>query len=147
MIHLLPYGHETLVMADAWSHLGPRLEKALLHVHAPLGGWVYDHQFEVQLRTRRAHAFIPVVRGEVLPAAAGCILFLDYTLAPGTRVVLTLWSGLMVLCALGMAVFTPHVGIAAGIAGLLLLVHAVAWGNFRLHRRTIRTAFLHAMGH
>jgi len=83
---------------------------------------------------------LPLVIGRMEESSAGCILLLHYILFPTTRILVQLWTLLVVLGS-AMAGYSYHKPIM-GLMGLgvLILVYLIVWANFRIQLRLTRDA-------
>ena len=148
MISLLPTDNETIVLPRSGEDTYRRLlistsEKTLLQhdeIELLFSGWVLPDRFRITLRARRPNHFQPLVTGKIETTSTGCILFLRYRLFPMTRILVQLWTLLLVL---GMSMtgyssgsYTP---VLIGLS-ILAVIYMVAWSNFWLHKRTTRDA-------
>ncbi|HYF69155.1 MAG TPA: hypothetical protein VD884_13520 [Ohtaekwangia sp.] len=148
-MHLLPHKNETLVVAHSWDvvlkRLTQEIEKPLsFGIPSSLSGWVKDDEFEVTLKVRRYHAFIPVIRGSIEPTANGCILFLEYRMLRFNRFFILIWTFFLIVSGIVLLIYKDM--MFGGIClGMVLLLHTVAWANFRLHLKSTREIFLKAL--
>lgn len=78
--------------------------------------------------------------GKVDSTTSGCLITLDYRLFPVTRLLLQAWSVLLV--AGGIIALYPFQNYLASLAAVatLILIHIVAWSNFRIQLRLTREA-------
>lgn len=146
MISLLPSYEETLVLPrnvhDPYQRLAASTSnKPFLQPDEEIllfAGWVKPDRFRISLRTRRPNYFLPLVIGRLEESSTGCILLLRYVLFPTTRVLIQLWTLLVILISAmaGNAYHKPLLGLM-GI-GMLVLVYLVAWANFRIQLRFTR---------
>lgn len=148
MISILPTFSETLVLPRTGADIYQRLsvstsnkpflqpdEEELLFT-----GWVQPDRMRISLRGRRPSHFLPLVTGRMDLTRSGCILVLRYTLFPTTRLLLQLWSILIILGSL-MTAYTYRSAVFT-LAGLLLLIiiYLIAWSNFNLQLHATREA-------
>jgi hypothetical protein len=103
-------------------------------------GWVKPDRMRISLRSRRPSHFLPLVTGQLDLTRSGCILALRYTLFPTTRLLLQLWSILIILGTLMTAyTYRSAVFVLAGLL-LLIIIYLIAWSNFNLQLHTTRKA-------
>ena len=146
MIILLPQESETLIVSHDWDVVLQRLERASTFDTIEGGkvpvltGWVKEDRFQLMLRQRRPNGFMPIVEGRIDPTSAGCLLFLDYKLMPMTRMYLILWSVILLISGVLMSFYYRNffVGLASG--GIIVLMNAIAWANFKIHRKPLHEA-------
>lgn len=148
MISLLPSFEETVVLPrniqDPYQRLAASTSnKPFLQPDEEIllfAGWVRPDRFRISLRTRRPNYFLPLVIGRLEESSSGCILLLRYVLFPTTRILIQLWTVLVMLSS-AMAGYSYHKPVL-GLMGLvaLVLVYLVAWANFRIQLRLTREA-------
>lgn len=103
-------------------------------------GWVKEERFRISLRVHRANNYLPLVAGEIESTSGGSILFVDYRLFPTTRMMLLLWTLLLILGSLISSYQTKNVLYLAGGAAAIVLIHAIVWSNFKLQLDITRKA-------
>jgi len=83
---------------------------------------------------------LPLVIGRMEESSAGCILLLHYILFPTTRILIQLWTLLVVLGSAmgGYSYHKPIMGLMG--LGALILVYLIVWANFRIQLRLTRDA-------
>lgn len=148
MITLLPTYRETLVLPKLAEDVYQRLavsttSHAFLQPHEPVllfNGWVREDRFRISIRARRINHFMPLAIGQIEPTSMGCILRIVYVLFPGTRLLLSLWTILIVLgTAIGWfqykTLYVPLVTTSA-----LMIIYYVSWSNFKIHLKPFREA-------
>jgi len=140
VISLLPHHHETVVLpkpahevyqilAAATSHLAFfQSDEKKLHFN----GWIKETRFRISLRQQRANHYIPLIIGQIEATSTGCLLFLDYKLFPMTRLLLTLWTILLVLGSLTVWYQAKNIFILPSGLAILLLIHFIVRANFSL---------------
>lgn len=153
MITLLPTFQETIVLSRTAEEIYGRLfastsQKPFLQPdeHELLfSGWATPERFRLSLRSRRPSHFLPLVSGTLESTSFGCILFLRFSLFPATRMLLQLWSVLIIIGTLMIAY--PYESYTSIPVGLLVLasIHLIAWSNFRIHLRPTREAIQRAV--
>jgi hypothetical protein len=105
---------------------------------------VNDDRFEMTVRLRRQQLFFPVIRGRVEATSKGSLIFITYSLFPGTRLLMSFWSIILPLIAVGITVEYKNYLIPAVFGLFVVVMHIVARANFRLHLATTR-AMLHKL--
>lgn len=148
MISILPAYHETIVLPNAAVDTFTKLSTATSgkafrqpdEENFSFNGWVREKRFRIALRVFRVNHFLPLVIGQIEPTASGNILFVDYKLFPATRVLLTLWTILLIFGSVAGAYQSKNVLYLLGGLGLIVLIHAVAWSNFNLQLKLTRDA-------
>ncbi len=144
MITLLPQTTETFVVAHHAEEVARRLSQItsarLANVKGSpqvLAGWVHDDKFQLVVRNRRLNSFMPVAEGTIESTSSGCIIFLRYRLMPMTRIYLVLWSAIALISGLILGFYYKDVFLALTAVGILILIHSIAWANFRLHHKPL----------
>lgn len=148
MISILPAYHETIVLPYAALETYRRLSNATSgkafrqpdENNYSFNGWVMDERFRIALRVFRVNHFLPLIIGQIESTASGNILFVDYRLFPATRALLTLWTILLILGSVAGAYQSGNIYFLLGGLGLIVLIHAVAWSNFKLQLKLTREA-------
>lgn len=140
----LPHQSETLVVVHPWDVVLQRLDDATApeiiekgEAASALTGWIKDDRFQLMLRQRRPNAFAPIVEGRIDPTSAGCIIFLRYKLMPVTRMYLVLWTAIVLISGLFLLIRYQAFGLCLGALAIVILLHGVAWANFRLHQKPL----------
>jgi hypothetical protein len=152
VINLLPQETETLIITHDWDVVLQRLENASTF-NAPgrsnsppvLAGWVKDDRFQLMLRQRRPNGFMPMVQGRIDPTSTGCLLFMDYRLMPMTRMYLVLWSIIVLTSGVLLSFYYDNILVGVAAVGIIACMNAVAWANFKIHRKPLREAILHVL--
>jgi hypothetical protein len=144
VIAWLPHESETLIVGHDWDVVLQRLAAAsspeiiqLGRTPSPLTGWIKDDRFQLMVRQRRPNSFTPVIEGKIDPTSSGCIIFLSYKLMPVTRMYLTLWTAIVLLSAAILLFHYRDLTLGLGALAMLLLIHVIAWANFKLHKRPL----------
>lgn len=144
MISIYPHESETLVVALTREEILLRLAKGIngreLQRGAPktLQGWVSDDRFEMTIRLRRQQLFFPLIRGRVETTSKGSLIFITYSLFPGTRLLISFWSIILPLIAVGITTQYKNYLIPIIFGLFIIVIHIVARANFRLHLATTR---------
>lgn len=102
-----------------------------------LAGWVKDEKFQLIVRNRRLNSFMPVAEGTIEGTSSGCIIFLRYRLMPMTRIYLILWSAIALLSGVILGFYYKDVYLVLTAVGILIVIHLIAWANFRLHHKPL----------
>jgi hypothetical protein len=150
VISIYPYESETLVVSLKREEIFLRLAKGISNgevergIPKTLQGWVNDDRFEMTVRLRRQQLFFPVIRGRVEATSKGSLIFITYSLFPGTRLLMSFWSIILPLIAVGITVEYKNYLIPAVFGLFVVVMHIVARANFRLHLATTR-AMLHKL--
>lgn len=153
MIALLPAYHETIVLSGQATITRKQLslaisDKAFRQPNEKLlffNGWIRENKFIISLRGQRINYFLPLVIGQIESAPSGCILFVDYKLFPTTRALMIVWTFLLLLGSMISVYYFKNALMPLGAAGLIALIHSVAWLNFKLQLRLTRDALHHTI--
>jgi hypothetical protein len=128
------------VASDSEAVILARLSGEIQKPTAPAGqnlsGKIVPSGFIVTIRLRRPHLFMPVITGRVEQTSKGSIIFLSYNLFPATRLLLLFWTIVLPAGGILFAYQSWNYVILAFAVGILVFIHAIAWGNFRLHVKT-----------
>lgn len=103
-------------------------------------GWVKEDRFRLSLRQRRANHYLPLVIGQIESTSSGCLLFLDYKLFPTTRLLLTLWTILLILGSVSVWFQTKNIWFLPGGFTFIATMHAIVWSNFKLQLKPTQEA-------
>jgi hypothetical protein len=148
VISIYPNESETLVAALNRDEIFLRLTKGISTdevergIPKTLQGWVKDDRFEMTVRLRRQQLFFPLIRGRVESTSKGSLIFITYSLFPGTKLLLSFWTIILPLIALGITTQYKNYLIPVIFGLFVVVIHIVARANFRLHLATTR-AMLH----
>ncbi|HNO32453.1 MAG TPA: hypothetical protein PKI78_11750 [Anaerolineales bacterium] len=150
MISLLPTFRETMVLPWSADDIHARLaastsNKPFLQPdeHELLfTGWVMPRRMRISLRVRRGNYYLPLVIGQLEETSTGCILLLRYTLFPVTRLLLQLWTVLLVLGALMVSYQYSNLLFLPGGGMLIGIIYFITWSNFRLQLNMTHEAIL-----
>lgn len=152
MINLLPQASETLVVVHDWDVVLQRLSDITTSQlgdgrHSPkvLAGWIKEDRFQLIIRQRRLNSFMPMVEGKIDPTSTGCLIFLQYKLMPMTRMYLVLWSAIALLSGAFLAVYYKNFLISIGAVGVIALIYAIAWANFKIHYKPLHEIIFKAL--
>ncbi len=144
MISLYPRETETLVLPFSPPEVAQRIEAVLDQPfvddgsHKVVEGSVNHEKFNLNIRTRRHEFFMSLIRGTMEPTSKGTLVFITYTLFPGTRALLTFWTLFLPILTIPWYLESRNAWVFAGLLGVTVLMHVVAWANFRLHQKTAR---------
>jgi hypothetical protein len=152
VITLLPAFHETIVLPRKAEEVFHLLEDATSNkpfIQSDeqklfFNGWVREDKFRVSLRVHRANNYLPLVVGQLEPTSSGSILLVDYKLFPTTRLLLVLWTIILILGSIFISFQTKNILYLLGGACIIILIHAIVWSNFNLQLKPTREA-LHSV--
>lgn len=87
--------------------------------------------FRLSLVITKADSFLPLIKGKLESTPKGCILFLHYSLFPGSVFFLGFWSVMTLILAIFFAMVAGNfifsgISLAAGIGNYLF-----AWNHFK----------------
>ncbi|WP_226335373.1 ATP synthase subunit B family protein [Echinicola marina] len=85
-------------------------------------GSIKEDSFRLSKVLTKADSFIPLIKGKIEPTGSGCIIFLDFSLFPGSAFFIIFWS----VITLAMGIFFVF---AADRPLLAILSLAVGLGN------------------
>ena len=153
MISLLPAYHETMVLPKPAAEVYQILNSSTSHKtfiqpdekKLFFNGWVREDRFRISLRQRRANHYTPLVIGQIESTTSGSLLFLDYKLFPTTRLLLTLWSILLVLGSVVVWFQTKNNWFLPGGLTIIASMHAIVWSNFKLQLKPTQEAIHHLL--
>lgn len=149
MISLLPNFRETLVLRWSARDILQRLtastsNKPFLQPDEPewvFTGWIMPERFRISLRSRRQNHYLPLVIGQIEESSSGTILLLRYTLFPTMRLLLQLWTLLIILGSLFLSYQYRELWIPLGGVLILAAIYLIAWSNFFIQLKQTREAF------
>lgn len=113
MIKYLPHHSEVLVSSMHCEDVISRLDQVtrdvdyLSHTLSRKGeehlfnGKVNEDSFRLSMVVKRADSFLLLIKGHIESTHAGCIIFLDYQLFPGSTFFMVFWS----IVTLALAIF------------------------------------------
>jgi hypothetical protein len=105
-------------------------------------GNIGKSRFRISLVINRADSFLPLIKGEIESTPSGSILFLEYSLFPGSVFFLGFWTILTAVLAL---IFTFLVGkIYLAVISLALGIgnYWFAWAHFKRKIKISQGIFL-----
>lgn len=148
MITLLPAFHETIVLpikAGVVFHLleDATSNKPFIQSNEQrlfFNGWVKEDKFRLSLRVHRANNYLPLVFGQLEPTSSGSILLVDYKLFPTTRLLLVLWTIILILGSIFTSFQAKNILYLLGGACIIMIIHAIVWSNFNLQLKPTREA-------
>ena len=108
-------------------------------------GRVGEDHFQLALRARRLNGFVPIATGKIEKTSSGCLIFLTYTLMPSTRFYLLFCSLIIMLCGALAAFVYKDVFLCLVATGAVVLIHVIAWANFKLHRKPLHNQLLEVL--
>jgi hypothetical protein len=142
VIRLLPHLDETFVVAlhgaEVMTKIATALDRRMIAEQGILVGWVKKDKFLLAIRHRRPNAFFPVVQGEVGKTSRGCVIFLRYKLSAATAFYVWLWSLITLIAGSFWSWYQKTWYWLPGCLAMLLLMHSIAWANFKLHTPSLR---------
>jgi hypothetical protein len=151
VINLTPQKTKTLVLPLTSHEVLFRLDVATNppgkspHKFTPLMGRVGEDRFQLALRARRPNGFVPIATGKIEKTSSGCLIFLTYTLMPSTRFYLLFFSLITLLCGAFAAFAYKNVLLCFAAAGVIGVIHVIAWANFKLHRKPLHNQLLEVL--
>ena len=153
MISLLPAYHETIVLPKGATQIYQTLSAATSNKpfiqsdekELFFNGWVREGKFRLSLRVHRANNYLPLVIGQIESTSSGSILLVDYVLFPTTRLLLTLWTILLTLGSLIGSYQFKNILYLFGGLGIIILINAIVWSNFKLQLKPTREAIHHIL--
>ncbi|WP_200975441.1 hypothetical protein [Echinicola sp. 20G] len=143
MVKYLPHHTEVLVSSMTCEEVITRLYHVTQEVdylshpssqsdnEQLFNGKVEETTFRLSKVVTRADSFLPLIKGNIEPTRTGCIIFLDYSLFPGSAFFMIFWSvitlamGIFFFFAAGQPVF-GLVSLAVGVGNVLF-----AWSHFK----------------
>jgi hypothetical protein len=144
VIPLYPRETETLVLPFDRLEMMQRIEGVLNQPFVLDGlpkivqGNVNQDSFNLSIRTRRHEFFMPRVQGTMEATSKGTLVFVTYTLFPGTRALLTFWTLFLPLLAIPWYLESGSLWVFVGLTAVTVLMHVIARANFALHQKTAR---------
>lgn len=94
-------------------------------------GTLQQNGFRISQIINKADSFLPLIRGRFEETPNGCILFLNYSLFPGSTFFLAFWSILTMLLALFFGFIAHRYTFAAASIILGLGNYVFAWTHFK----------------
>jgi hypothetical protein len=148
VISLLPAFHETIVLPSTADKVFQLLENSTSNkpfIQSDeeklfFNGWVKEEKFRLSLRVHRANNYLPLVIGQIESTSSGSILMIDYILFPTTRLLLTLWTILLVFGSVFASFQTKNILYLFGGLCIIGLIHAIVRSNFNLQLKPTREA-------
>jgi hypothetical protein len=151
VINLTPQKTKTLVLPLTAHEVLFRLDVATNppgkspHRFTPLMGRIGEDRFQLALRARRPNGFVPIATGKIENTSNGCLVFLTYTLMPSTRFYLLSCSLIIILCGAFAAFLYKNILLCLAATGAVGIIHAIAWANFKLHRKPLHNQLLEVL--
>lgn len=99
-------------------------------------------RFRISLVIDKADSFLPLIKGNMESTPSGSILFLNYSLFPGSAFFLGLWTMLTVLLALIFVVLVDKPYLALISIGFGIGNYWFAWFNFKRKIKISQEIFL-----
>ncbi|PSL00465.1 hypothetical protein [Cecembia rubra] len=104
-------------------------------------GTLSEDSFSLSLVITKADSFLPLIKGKLEATPKGSILFLQYSLFPGTIFFLGFWSVVTVI----LAIFFAMVSVKYILSGISLAVgignYLFAWNHFKRKIRVSQEIF------
>jgi hypothetical protein len=141
VISIFPNDSETFVIpessAKVLGRISNELQKPFTGIRGEtLTGSLHGPRFLLTIQLRRQHLFMPVVNGSVEETSKGSIVFMKYSLFPGTRLLLLFWTVILTIAGGYISYQSRDPWLFAGSIALLIFFYVIAWANFRLHVKT-----------
>lgn len=151
-MQLFPNFSETLVSSLSKEEILHRLEKVTKNVNYldietqkednyKFNGVIQENGFSISLIIKKADSFLPLIKGRIESTKTGIILFLDYTLFPGSVFFLAFWS---VICLALSGLFSsliPKPELATAIFLIGAFNYWFAWAHFKRKVRFSQNLF------
>lgn len=142
-MNIFPKESETLVLANSRDETILRVALELQDDVVPgvtrrVTGWLENDRFQLTIRLRRHHMFMPVVSGVIERTSKGSIVFLTYSLFASTRLLLMFWTVLLPLVGIIITIQQDNIWVFVGTIMAALSFLAIAWSNFKLHVKNTR---------
>jgi hypothetical protein len=151
VITLTPQKTKTLVVPLTAHEVLIRLDEATNppssspNKFTPLMGLIGENQFQLALRARRPNGFVPMATGKIEKTSNGCLIFLTYTLIPSTRFYLLFCSLIILLIGALTSFYSKNIWLSFVAIGSVVIIHLIAWANFRLHRKPLHNMLLEVL--
>lgn len=94
-------------------------------------GTIQEDGFSISLIIKKADSFLPLIKGRIESTKTGIILFLDYSLFPGSVFFLAFWSVICISLSALFSYFIPKPELATGIFLVGALNYWFAWAHFK----------------
>lgn len=148
---LLPNHHETFVLTQTQETVVFKIQntttsKILLQnqqgTKYRFTGWIKDDRFRISLKIDRPNNYIPLAIGRIDSTSSGCLVFVNYTLFPITKMFLVFWSLFIVIA--GIVASYQYQSVLYGAVSFLLLgiIHWITRSNFKIHLKIMRKVLL-----
>jgi hypothetical protein len=105
-------------------------------------GSLEKDSFRISLVINRADSFLPLIKGEIESTASGSILFLEYSLFPGSVFFLGFWTLLTVILALIFVLLVGNPYLAMISITLGIGNYWFAWSHFKRKIKISQGIFL-----
>ena len=109
---------------------------------AALNGTLEKDRFRISLMIKKADSFLPLIKGKLDSTPSGSILFLEYSLFPGSVFFLGFWTAVSVLLGLvfGFLVEKPVFALVSFVVGIGN--YWFAWNHFKRKIKISQEIFL-----
>jgi len=150
---LFPSSSEVLVSSLSKKEVLARLDRVTRNVNFldiesrkangfKFNGQIFEDRFRISLFIDKADSFLPLIKGKIESTPSGSILFLEYSLFPGSVFFLGFWTAVSVLLGMvfGFLVGKPVfalVSIALGIGN-----YWFTWSHFKRKIKISQGIFL-----
>ncbi|SDY49655.1 MULTISPECIES: hypothetical protein [Rhodonellum] len=151
-MYIFPAHSETIVSAFNRKEVIARLNQVTQNVNFLdfdetkkkshlFNGVVKEDSFRISLVIDKADSFLPLIAGKIESTAAGCILFLKYSLFPGASFFLGFWS--VIILAMSLFFFLGKSDPAYGFLCLAIGLgnYLFAWIHFKRKIRKSQSLF------
>lgn len=148
---LLPNYQETFVLTQTQEVVTGKIKntttsKTLLQnkesANYKFTGWIKGDRFRISLKITRPNNYIPLTIGRIDSTSSGCLVFVNYTLFPITKMFLIFWSLFLIIAGI-IASYQYQSVLYGGVSFLLLsIIHWITWSNFKIQLKTMRHALL-----
>ncbi len=98
-------------------------------------GVVKNGTFKISKKVYYPQNYLPLIKGNFEPTKSGCVVFVEYSLFPGTKFLFYLWSFLTIVIALVFLFYKPNYLYASLAIIFFLLNYVVAIANFNIHTK------------
>lgn len=134
---------ETMVLAQDHDLIVKRLMRAISE--GEIGGEVTNNKFTVTAKLIRPPQFQPRAEGTIESTSRGTVLFIRYQLQPATRVLLVVWSVIMIVIGLAGVILEHRYSWLITTIAMILLPRFIAIENIRIHKDTVKKAIVKAI--
>lgn len=139
-MNLIPLHTEVLVSSLSANEVVRRLNAVTkdvnyldvedFHPQKKFNGKVKSNKFHLSLSVDSGDTFLPLIHGNIDPTRTGCIMFLRYTLFPGSIFFLYFWLLITLLIGIFFLTIEKDLLLAIGSFGAGAGNLAFAWAHF-----------------